>query len=627
MLKRHPHLMLKAALILCVTVVAAVGHAQFFESPIRPSITVSQTSVPAGGTFEIVADFPLDEGIHLYKDKLSFRWTSLLGAQHLRDVLPEGKKVPDDFGSDKSRTIEVYEGSLRAVAQMQSTGKEGDTISIVGELSYQGCSETLCFPPATRSFNFTLTTAAPSPDIAQPEEAQKSTAPSPSPSLDNTEIGQMEKPLPSAPPAVAVKERPKEPPAAKKRSAFWLILMAFGAGIGISLTPCVYPMIPITAAVIAGTKQKGKLGALFSSCLYVLGLSITYALIGLLVSSGGVRVRTWLASPYVLVPIAGIFVLLALSMFEVISVQVQPKSIMKLQSTLSSKGRLFAVFALGMISGLVAGPCISAPLAGILVIVAKQANKFLGFFMLFSLAWGMGIILIVAGTFTGSLPKAGEWTLWVKKLLGFVMLWAAAYFLASAIGETIYHLAVAVILVAGAVYLGGFDALTRESGFADRAKRLIGLLAVFGAAYLLLGVFVKSDFTAPVTGSGGADRSPTGDAPVLGKQVFVEAAYEDVGRAIASGRPVVLDFYADWCKICKKLDAQTFSDSRVITELERFETLKVDYDAQPQLLKKYNVLLPPTIVLIGSDGKELDDLSFPGFKSPEEFLEILKKVR
>jgi thiol:disulfide interchange protein DsbD len=270
---------------------------------------------------------------------------------------------------------------------------------------------------------------------------------------------------------------------------------------------------------------------------------------------------------------------------------------------------MLAIFAMGILSGLIAGPCITAPLAGILVIVAKEANKLLGFFMLFALAWGMGIILIVAGTLTGALPEAGEWTIWVKKLLGFVMLWAAAYFVSPVIGSAAYRTATALILLAAAVFLGGFDTLTKESGFGDRAKRLMGLLAAFLAAYIVLGALLRS-------------YGPS--APV---ESFREGTSEDVEKAIATGQPAVVYFYADWCTICKHLDEATFSDERVAQALRDFRALKVNFDRESRLVEKFKILGPPTVVFIGSDGKEIEDLRFSGFKTVKEFLEILKRAK
>jgi len=579
--------MKKAFLVLCAALIPSIAAGQFFGTPIRPSVTAPEKNVPADSMFDVVADLQLDPDVHLYRDKVSFEWGELVNAEYVKSALPQGRRVRDKFGPDETAMIEVYEVSVRIVAKLKSTGKEGDPISVSGRLGYQGCTDQICYPPGTLPFKLDLITiAAPPEDESQPaaEEAQ-----------------------PEAKPAVSKKEG-EEAPTEKKTSPVWLILMAFGAGVAISLTPCIYPMIPVTAAIIGGTKQKGKLGALFSSMIYVLGLSVTYSLIGLLVASGGAKVRAWLASPWVLVPIAGLFVVLALSMFEVISIQFQPKSLTRLQSTLSGKRHVLAILALGIVSGLVLGPCVTAPLAGILVIVAKQASKLVGFFMLFALAWGMGIILVLAGTLTSALPQAGEWTIWVKKLFGFVMLWAAAYFLSSLIGETAYHTATAIILVAAAVFLGGFDALTKESGFGDRAKRFVGLLAIFAAAYLLLGELMKGRQATPM-------------------EVFREATYEDVQVATSSQQPVVLDFYAEWCEICKALDNKTFSDRRVVEALSRVHPLKVDFEKESELVNKYNVLGPPTVVFVGSDGKEIRKLRFSGFKNADEFLNILKKVR
>jgi len=591
---------LRTFVVLFAATWPSLASSQFLRSPISPSVTVSETSVPAGSTFDVIADFKLGSGVHLYKDKISFQWEKLLGAEHVETVFPEARKVPDVFGPDKNTTIEIYEGSVRVIARMKSIGKDGDPITISGNLAYQGCTDKICYPPATTPIQFELTTVAAPPGEKPEAEVQRA--------------------KPSAPP----KEKGEKPQRETIRGAIWLILMSFGAGIGISLTPCVYPMIPVTAAVIGSTKQKGKLRALFSSAVYVLGLSITYSLLGLLVASGGSRVRSWLASAWVLVPIGAVFVLLALSMFEVISVQIQPKSVTKLQGILSRKGRTLAIFAMGILSGLIAGPCITAPLAGILVIVAKEANKLLGFFMLFALAWGMGIILIVAGTLTSALPQAGEWTVWVKKLLGFVMLWAAAYFVSPVIGDVAYRAATALILLAAAVFLGGFDTLTKESGFGDRAKRFTGLVAVIAAVYLLAGVVMKSERWGPTDTSRGTEY-PRGEGTAA-LDPFHKAGYDDVHKAIASGKPVVLDFFADWCKICDKLDAKTFSDPRVVTALERFEALKVDFDREPRLVEEFKVFGPPTIVLIGSDGKEIENLRFFGFKDAEDFLKVLENV-
>ncbi len=577
----------KALFLFCIVVLPSGGFGQFTQNRVRPSVSVSERQVPSGSTFDVTVDFEMDEGVHIYKDKISFNWEKFVGAKHVDNVFPEARRIRDQFSSDEKATVQVYEDSVRVVARMRSTGKEGDPIVLRGEVGYQACTNEICYLPQTEPIEFDLTTIAalPGHEAVPAEEKEK-------PGLA----------------ATASKKEVEKPPPEKKRGAIWLILMAFAAGVGVSLTPCVYPMIPITAAIIGGTRQKGKLAALLSSLVYVLGLSITYSLLGLLVASGGVKVRAALASPWVLVPIAGLFVFLALSMFEVISIQFQPKSVTKLQSALSGKRHTLAIFALGIVSGLVLGPCVTAPLAGILVIVAKEASKLLGFFMLFALGWGMGLILIVAGTFTSALPRAGEWMVWVKKALGFIMLWAAAYFLSSVIGSTAYRMATAVVLVAAAVFLGGFDTLTKDSGFTDRMKRFMGLLAVLAAIYLAIGGLTKSQRPSPVS-------------------LFRQGSYEQVEKAMTSGQPLVLDFFEKRCTACKRLDDETFSDPRVIEALEGFLPIKVDADRETELVKKFGIPGTPTVVFIGSDGKEMESLRFSGFKGADEFLEIVKQVK
>ncbi len=587
---------LKASLLTIVLLMSpAASLGQFLLDPISPTVSLSQNeAAPAGSAFNVVVDFEMEPGVKLYRDKLSFEWAELKGVEFLETSLPQGKKVPDELSADKNAMIEVYEGSVRMVARMRSTGTEGDSITIRGDIGYQGCTDEVCYPPGKKPFSFELSTAA-----ALPGEAASETA--------EVEKGQ--------------------PPAKKRAGAFWLILMAFAAGVAVSLTPCVYPMIPITAAIIGGTKQKGKLGALLSSLVYVFGLSLTYSLLGLLVASGGARVRTALTSPWVLVPIAGIFTLLALSMFEVITIQFQPKFANKWQRTLSGKGNILAVFVMGIISGLVAGPCISAPLAAILIDIAKQGDRLLGFLRLFALAWGMGIVLIIAGTFTSALPQAGEWTLLVKNLFGFIMLWAAGYFLAPVIGGTAYRIVTAVVLIAGAVFLGCFDTLTKESRFAERLKRVLGIVAVLFAAYLFMGTLMKRQQIIPAAGpeKAGYERAETDTGAVTGP--FQMATYEQVQKAIGSGQPAVLDFYADWCTYCKKLDKETFSDARVGAALKEFQTLKIDIEKEPRLEREYGILGVPTIVFIGGDGKEIETLRQSGFRDAAQFLQILKQVK
>jgi len=565
-----------AALALWVAAVAAAGGV---DELFQITSQVAPREVAAGGGFELKVTFKLAEGVHLYKKQIAFQWDELQGAEQKAVSLPTGEAIKDPFALEPDATTEAYSGAVDLVVRFAATGEAGATVRIKGTVRYQGCTDTQCFLPQRHAIEHEVRIAGGEPAGA--------TAPS-------TAAGAP----PQAAPAAS---------AAPPGGFVWNVLLAFVAGLLISFTPCVYPMIPITVAIVGGRGEQSKAKAVALSAVYVLGIALTYSVLGVLVAALGATVRTALQSPWLLVPIAGLFVVLALAMFDVLTIQT-PGASSGLVEKMSGRSRgLFGILLLGVVSGLVAGPCVAAPLAGVLIRIAESGSKMLGFWSMFALAWGMGAILLVAGASTSLLPKAGPWMVWVKKLLGFVLLWAAAYFLKPVIGVRYYELGTAGVLLAGAVFLGGLDSLAPDGGFGERAKRFLGLVAVLAAAGLVL-----------------QGHSVRREAPSLasGDPAALEAA-------LASGKPVMLDFSAAWCPPCDELEEKTFADPRVAGELARFRSIKLDVDKPENkpLLERFNVTGPPTIVFFDSDGTERKDLAFAGFKGPDEFLEILKQVK
>jgi len=399
------------------------------------------------------------------------------------------------------------------------------------------------------------------------------------------------------------------------------LLMAFGAGILISLTPCVYPLIPITAAIVSGKQTSGETGvlvALVRSVVYVLGLALVYATLGALSASLGGAFSRWLKTAWVLVPVSAIFVVLGLSMFELFTIQT-PAFITNRVSVGRSGGRIGNVFVMGLVAGIVATPCIAAPLAGMLTFIATTGNRLLGFWMLFSLAWGMGLILIAVGTFTGSmLPKSGDWMVWIRKLFGFVMLWAAAYFATPVIGPAVYQIISAVVIVAAVVFLGGLDTLSVSSGFAPRFKRTVGIVAIIFA--VLLFVNAADKMAGDRLGTTPGSRQPEMTA-------FRNTDYAGLGRARSSGRATVVDVYAEWCSVCKKLERDTLSRPEVAAELSTVNALRLDYDRNPELVDEYDILGIPVILFFDTDGSERSDLRLSGFVGPDQVLAAIEKIR
>jgi len=541
----------------------------------KPRMSVSGGLVLPGGTFDIVADFQLDKTVKLYKDKLKFKWQKLTGAKLKKIILPEAKLATDPL---TNRKVPVYTKAAKVVARFVATGRKGDEILVSGSLEHQSCTDKICFLPATEAFRFRLVTgqAGAARITTEPGEGSAELTP-----LDASGPG-------------------------GDRSALWQIVFAFLIGVGLSYTPCVYPTIPIAAAVIGARKERGLASALGASLLYVLGLSVVYALVGVAVAKAGGGVRDVLGSPYVRVPISALFVFLAVVMFAGWNFALPSGYAAKLQSRLAGGKGALRTFALGAVSALVVGPCVTAPLFGLLTYVADKASSLLGFWMLFAVGWGMGIPIILFGTASGLLPKAGLWMEWFKKLLGFVLLWAALYFLwPSVLGDRAYQVAFAVLLVVGAFVLGGFHTLIRKSSLGGRLKNVLGLAA------LVYAVFLGFAAMQPVT-----------------ENVFKAASTRDVDAALASGKPFVVDFYTPDCAACKQLDRDIFTRPQVLEAGKGVLTFKINAQQERPLAERYGIRGVPAVFFFGADGRKREDLSFVGSNiSLEGFLKKLEDFK
>ena len=350
-----------------------------------------------------------------------------------------------------------------------------------------------------------------------------------------------------------------------EKGMFIALSLSALVGLIVAFTPCVYPMYPITATIVAGHRsgRKSVWSGLFLTSVYVLGIATTYALIGILVGLAGSQVRGYLQSPTALIIVAIIFVMLGLWMIGLFEIKM-PAFMTKGIDPTKRKSGIFGIFLIGLLSGLVASPCVAAPVAGILIMIATTGSWQLGFWLLFAFGWGMGIPLIILGTsiHVGSgLPKAGGWMDWFKKGLGFVMI----------------------------------------------------ILAV----YTVLPVFHTSGPETPVLADSGQEE-------------HVAWIYDYEGGlelAKSENKPVMIDFYADWCAPCKRMDKHVFTDEEIIAETKRFVIIKFDgtklTKAQAKIQDSYNVPGYPSYVFIGTDGET--SIVF-GEQSKEFMLEKMKEV-
>lgn len=443
-------------------------------------------------------------------------------------------------------------------------------------------------------------------------------------------------------------------------------LIVFAGGLAMSITPCIYPMIPITLSVIgAQSQEKGAMHGLVMSITYVVGMALVYAILGAVSATVFSGITAFMQSPVVLVPIALLLVVLSFGMFGAFELQAPAFLRDRLQGPGGSSRGLGGVFAMGMVAGVIASPCVGPFLGGLLLWVGSTGDWLLGSSILFTFGMGMGMILIAVGTFPamlGSMPQSGGWMDTVKKGMGLLLVAMAFYFVrpGSVLSPQIFYPLVGVTTILVAVFMGAFDKLTAESGWWPRASKGLGIAVFVAGLYLLLGSFLQHDIlmpsplaqltAAPVTVAQQtaavpidqptevAGSEPTAPLPAKVPWIKIHTgenvqAFLDEQRALAkdAGKPVMIDFWANWCVYCKKLDKLVWNVPAVVAESQRFVTIKIDAtvadDAEMEKIKAdFQVPGLPRIIFIDSRGEVLLGQS-AGFMKADAMLELMQSIR
>ena len=552
---------------------------------------------------EIKLHWQIEDGYYLYRDKFKFTVNdSETRVDQAKVVIPKGKMKEDPaFGKVEINTgnIEIGVPLLRQLASSLDTELE---------VRYQGCKEdSVCYPPITRKLPISLPaliTPANAATVVDVEEAVVTRSLSEQDSITEK---------------------------LKNGNLLLNVLAFFGFGLLLSLTPCVFPMIPILSGIIVGQGENITARHAFTlSLFYVLAMALTYAILGIIAGLFYINLQAAFQNPWLISLFSAVFVGLAISMFGFYDLQLPAALQTRLNSisNAQSGGTVHGASIMGALSAIIVGPCVAPPLAGALLYISQTGNALLGGLALFAMGLGFGVPLLIIGSSAGSLlPRAGGWMDNIKQVFGVIMLGVAIWFLERILPAQLGLLLWAALFVVCAVYLGALDAV--EAGWQRLWKGLGVVLLIYGLVLIVGAASGGQNIYRPLQGLAGSN-STTHEALAFTRIKNTEQLNRAIEEANSRGKLVMLDFYADWCVVCKEMEEYTLSDARVRSLLSEVVLLQADVTANDEqdqaLLRAYNLYGPPAILFFGRDGIERLPFRVVGFVNAEEFARHIEEV-
>ncbi|UCH98531.1 MAG: protein-disulfide reductase DsbD [Candidatus Aminicenantes bacterium] len=585
-------------LLVCVFMFAVYGYSQFVgEQPFGKAEPDIDTEVKYDEGL-ILFKFDLDESHHITDLKNNFFKIELEKNDYLEmidAVFPRGVAYADEMVFKGQFAVKVYVRSLKDIT---------DPVKLKFKVSYQICQEKpqeVCFRPEGKELEVTIKQTFKEVKMigkGKEEEGKEDRGKKEGESYSQWIERMIKQEL--------------------EKKSFFLFLVVFLAGLLTSLTPCVYPVIPIVMGYIGTRSGKKKLKGFYLSIFFVLGLAFVYSVLGVIAAATGTMMGVSFQNPVVVIVISAIFIVMGLSLAGFFEIKVPSSLSSKVQS--GYKSEIFGSLLVGGISGIIAAPCVGPVLIALLSWISQTGNILLGFWLTFTFSMGMGIIFLVVGTFSGlvsTLPKGGKWMNYIKYFFALVLLGGGIYFLGTIAAPWVSLLLWGIFLVSAGIFMGLFKPLEEDEVKSKTFKVIVVLIFLIGALLFVKAVEMKY-FPAKYAG----ESTERIHLP------WISSLEEGKSLARAENKLMMIDTYADWCVACKELEKYTFKTPEVSGRLKDFVLVKLDFtkrnEANEELRKSLKVIGMPTVIFFKPDGTEIH--RFYGFKKKDEFLKIIDSL-
>lgn len=562
----------------------------------------------------------MGDQIHIYADKLKIEDADKNDGIDFQKITMAD---PTELDGEK-----VYESSPAVRIALVKTKELSGEKAVKIKLSYQGCSSAgLCYEP----IETTLMVGVNTDKLPMPQPAAPAILKAPATAtavLDITEKNV------TAAPAEKKSETDQIAGVIKGGSLWFIILSFFGFGLLLALTPCVFPMIPIISSVImAQGSGLGTKRAFWLSVVYVLSMAVAYTIAGILAGLFGANLQAAFQTPWIITLFSLIFVLLAMSMFDLFELQIPNAIQSKITKISGSQSGVIGIAIMGFLSALIVGPCVAAPLAGALIYIGQTGDALLGGVALFSLSIGMGVPLIAIGTSAGKfMPRPGVWMDNIKSIFGVMLIGISIWMISRILDENISMMLWGGLAVFIAVNIGALEPIRGRCIRCHRAnKKALGIIILlYGMSLLLGGMAGAKDALHPLNPFLPSQTQNVAGTPQHKKFERITSVEElDAILAESKGKKVMVDFYADWCTACKELEEKTFSDESVKTAMDSYVLVQVNLtandDAAKAISSKYGIFGPPAILFFDENGIRQKNADIVGFKEPQEFIKLLGK--